>query len=575
MNGGTFIRLDRLTKFQSEDLSQNDMIEVIVKYNGDIQRVGVEQDAIVEILSVNYAIITIILNRLPFLYDYMEVEYIELPRNLTYILRFSLDSACIPPVQSQTGLGLTGNGVVIGIIDSGIDYSHPDFINNDGSSRILYIWDQTIPGLPPEGFRSGTEYTNSQINEALTHTQPMLFVPSVDTIGHGTAVAGVAAGNGRSSNGIERGAAPEASIIAVKLGSTDNANFARSTEIMRAVKYISDKAVALNMPLAINISYGTNNGSHDGNSLFERYLDSICEKWKTVIAVATGNEGITAHHFNARLSQGETINTEFVLAGNVRNVYITLWKNFVDTINFELISPGGGSTGIIRPIQSVTRITLDGIRVSVLYGQPNHFRVEQEVYFLLQTQNQVISPGIWTLVAMGTRIIDGRYNMWLPTGEEVARETAFLNPSLDTTLTLPSTAQNIIAVGGYNANINISADFSGRGPLRATNVIRPDLVAPAVDIYTTRTSGGYDSYTGTSLAVPFVTGSVALMMEWGIVRGNDSFLFGQRVKAFLRRGANRDFPISYPNNIWGYGTLSLCSTMNELIEYSRGGGAFS
>lgn len=575
MNDGTFIRLDRLTKFQSDNLSGNDLMEVIVKYNGDIQRVGTELGTVVELLSVNYAIITISLNRLPSLYDYREVEYIELPKNLTYILRYSLESGCITPVQSRTGLGLSGKGVAVGIIDSGIDYSHPDFINSDGSSRILYIWDQTITGSPPEGFRSGTEYTNSQINEALSQTQHTLIVPSVDTIGHGTAVAGIAVGNGSTSNGLERGVAPEASIIVVKIGNTGNESFARSTEIMRAVKYLSDKAITLNMPLVINISYGTNNGSHDGNSLFERYIDSMCEKWKTVIAVATGNEGITSHHFYAKLTQGETANAEFVLTGNARSVYITIWKNFADTIYFELISPGGDSTGIIRPVQSVTRITLDGVSVSVLYGQPNHYRAEQEVYFLLQTQNQVISPGIWTISARGTRITDGGFNVWLPTGEEVSRETSFLNPSLNTTLTLPSTARNIIAVGGYNAYINISADFSGRGPLRAVDIIRPDLVAPAVDIYTTRTGGGYDTYTGTSMAVPFVTGSAALMMEWGIIRGNDPFLYGQRVTAFLRRGAARDFPIIYPNNIWGYGTLSLCNTMNELIEYSSGGGAFS
>lgn len=575
MNGRTFIRLDRLTRFQSDNLAQNDLIEVIVKYNGDILAVGAEQDAEVEILSVNYAIITILLNKLPLLYGYSEIEYIELPKNLTYILRYSLDSACVTSVQSETGLGLTGRGVIIGIIDSGIDYTHPDFINEDGSSRILSIWDQTISGRPPEGFRSGTEYTNDQINEALAQTQPFLFVPSVDSIGHGTAVAGVAAGNGRSSQGLERGVAPQASLIVVKLGNTDNEALARSTEIMRAVKYISDKAQMLNMPLVINISYGTNNGSHDGNSLFERYLQSVSEKWKTVITVATGNEGITAHHFSTRLEQGKTISTEIVIGGVARSVYITLWKNFVDSINFELISPGGGSTGIIRPVQSVTRITLGGVAVSVLYGQPNHYIVDQEVYFFLQSKSQVITPGIWTLKAIAVRIVDGRFNMWLPTGEEVSRETFFLNPNLETTLTLPSTARNIIAVGGYDANINISADFSGRGPKRATDVIKPDLVAPAVGIYTTRAGGGYDSFSGTSLAVPFVAGSAALMMEWGIVMENDLFLYGQRVKAFLRSGANRYFPISYPNNIWGYGTLSLCNTMNELIEFASAGGAFS
>ena len=574
-NIAPFVRLDRLTGFRSDNMSGSDAIEVIVKYNGDIRRVGDLVDGVTEILSVNYAIMTLNLARLPELYGYDEVEFIELPKYLTYVLRYGLSSTCVSPVQNMSGFGLRGEGVIIGIIDSGIDYTHPDFINADGSSRILYIWDQTLTSTPPEGFANGTEYDNDMINLALSGEAPPSTVPSTDIIGHGTAVAGIAAGNGNASGGLERGVAPEASIIVVKLGYAGSESLTRSTEIMRAVKYISDKAEGLRMPLAINISYGTNNGSHDGNSLFERYLDSMAEKWKTIIAVATGNEGITAHHFSAILARGETVSAEFVLAGAVRTVYITLWKDFVDTVNFELISPGGGSTGVIRPLQSVTRITLDGVSVSVIYGQPNHYRVDQEVYILLQTQNSVISSGVWRLEATGVNIVDGRIDIWLPTGEEVSRDTSFLKPSLNTTLTLPSTADSIIAVGGYNAIINIAADFSGRGPLRAVNIARPDLTAPAVDIYTTRSGGGYDVYTGTSMAVPFVTGSAALMMQWGIVQGNDPFLYGQRVKAFLRRGASRNFPLEYPNNIWGYGSLSLCDTMIELINYNRTGGAFS
>jgi subtilisin family serine protease len=570
-----FIRLDKLTKFQSDELSENDLIEVIVKYYGDIKKAGSELGADVEILSTDYAIITISIKQLPNLYNQKEVEYIELPRNMTYILRFNLNSACITPVQSTAGVNLSGKGVVVGIIDSGIDYTHPDFINEDGTSRILFLWDQTIESTPPAGFRNGTEYTNSQINAALKSPTPLSVVPSNDNIGHGTAVAGVAAGNGKSSGGVERGVAFEASIIVVKLGHTGNESFTRTTEIMRAVKYISDKAESLNMPLAINISYGTNNGSHDANSLFERYLDSMCEKWKTVISVATGNEGSAAHHFNAKVAQDETVTAEFVVGGNLKSLYITLWKNFVDTISFELIAPSGNSTSIIAPVQSVTRVTLDGVVVSVLYGQPNHYSVEQEVYFLFSTRGQVIKSGIWNLVARGEHIIYGTFDAWLPTVEDVAEGTSFLRPDINTTLTLPSTSRYVIAVGGYDSSINTAAEFSGRGPDRGSVLTKPDLVAPAVGINTTKSGGGYDTYSGTSLAVPFVTGSAALMMEWGIIQDNDPFLFGQRVKAFLRRGARRTFSIDYLNNIWGYGTLSLCDSMRQMVEYNRGGGAFS
>ena len=569
------VNLERLTRFESTQLTENGLLEVIVKYNGDLRDVGTQLGADIELLSPDYAIITIGINRLPELYTFPQIEYIELPKTLTFMLRDSLESACIPPVQRLGEFGLTGSGVIVGIIDSGIDYTHPDFRNVDGTSRILFLWDQTAAGPPPQGFRNGTEYTQARINEALLNPDPMTSVPFTDTAGHGTAVAGIAAGNGASSSGTEKGVAPNAGLIVVKLGHTGNESFARTTEIMRAVKYLSDKAILLNMPLSINLSYGTNNGSHTGDSLFERYLNSMCERWKTVMSVATGNEGAASHHYHAKLAKKETSTIEFSVSGNPRRLYMTLWKNFADTITFELIAPNGRSTGAIQPLQSITRATLGGTNVSIIYAQPNHYTIMQEVYFFFSTQGAGVAPGVWKLIARGEQIVDGEFNIWLPTVEDVTQNTSFLRADVNLTLTLPSTVQNVISVGGYNSMLGIATVFSGRGPANGSPFIKPDLVAPSVSILTTKAGGGYDSYTGTSMAAPFVTGAAALMMEWGIVRGNDPFLYGQRVKAFLRRGANRGFSAQIPNNQWGYGALSLCDAMNELVEYTRTGGAFS
>lgn len=563
--------IDEIIRFDPRIVKNGNLIEVIVKYNGNIISVGEQTGAEVEILSNNYAILTLLEGQVPLLYNYPEIEYIELPKTLTFLLKRSMGQACIPPVRDKNRFGLRGKGTIIGIIDSGIDYTHPDFLNEDGTSRVLFFWDQTRVGVPPTGFKTGIEYNNEQINEILNTMQGGSVVFGLDENGHGTAVSGIAAGNGRSSNGREEGAAPEASIIVVKLGQTGFEAFARSTEVMRAIKYISDKAIQLNMPVAINISFGTNNGSHNGSSLFETYIDSMAERWKTVIVVATGNEGSAGHHYSNIIKQGESINVEFVTTGNLSKMYMTFWKNFADTFTLELISPGGQTTGVMRPITRLTSVNLEGVEVSVFFGQPNQYRTDQEKFFLFDGRRSGIPQGIWRLVVTGEQVVDGRFNIWLPTIEDVTNDTAFTLPSVGTTLTLPSTAKNVISVGGYNSNIGSAADFSGRGYTRSDVYVKPDILAPAVGIITTRTGGGYDSFTGTSAAAPFVTGSAALMMEWGIVRGNDPFLYGQRVKAFLQKGARRERALPFPNPLWGYGTLCLNDTMELLTQYVRGG----
>jgi len=540
--------------------------EVIVKYSGDIKRIEAELGVEVETLGEGFAIITLLTNQISLLYNYKEIEYIELPKTLTLMLNQSIRTSCISAVQNAEGYNLTGRGVLIGIIDSGIDYTHPDFRNQDGASRILYIWDQTVDGNPPDGFSQGTEYNNQQINLALNSTQPLEIVMSEDVIGHGTAVTGIAAGNGRASGGREKGAAPEASLIIVKLGYRGFESFARTTEIMRAFKYILDKSEELTMPVAINLSFGTNDGAHDGSSLFETYINAAAERWKTIIAVPTGNEGIAGHHFSGKIAQTQTIDVNFIIAERLTSLYLTVWKHFSDIMTLELILPSGSTTGTIDPSQRLTEKNLDGVSIGIYYGQPTHYNEGQEIFFQIMAQEAAIPQGLWRLRINGVEIVIGRFDIWLPTVEEIGTGTAFTEPDPEITLTIPSTTINVISVGGYNGALDSAAQFSGRGFTRNYIYVEPDLVAPAVGIMSTRAGGGYDSFTGTSMAAPFVTGSAALMMQWGIVLGNDPFLYGQRVKAFLKKGARRNARISYPNSIWGYGVLCLKASMDYLMN---------
>lgn len=540
--------------------------EVIVKYNGDISKIETGLGAEIEPLGEGFAIITLRNEQITSLYDFKEIEYIEMPKILALTLNQSIRMSCISPVQGPEGYNLTGKGVLIGIIDSGIDYTHPDFRNQDGTSRILYIWDQTADGPPPHGFRQGREYDDTQINMALNSTQPLGVVMSRDIVGHGTAIAGIAAGNGRASGGREKGAAPEASLIVVKLGYRGFESFARTTEIMRAFKYILDKAEGLAMPVAINLSFGTNNGSHNGNSLFETYINAAAQRWKTVIVVATGNEGASGKHFSRNISQMQTADIDFLIAESLTSFHLALWKHFSDVIALELILPSGNSTGEIEPSRRLAEKSTDGVSIWIHYGQPTHYNEEQEIFFQITAREGTVPQGLWRLRVHGTGIVVGRLDLWLPTKEEIGIGAAFTEPDPETTLTIPSTATNVISVGGYNGVLNSVAEFSGRGYTRNNMHVKPDLVAPAVGIVSTRAGGGYDSFTGTSMAAPFVTGATAVMMQWGIVLRNDPFLYGQRVKAFLKKGARRKAGISYPNPLWGYGALCLKDSMDHLAN---------
>lgn len=553
-------------------MDETNLVEVIVKFNGDIDRIARELGITLEVLYQGYAIITTPPSKIPLLYGYTEIEHIELPKILSFEATRNLVASCIRPVQSAPQWRLTGKDVIVAIIDSGIDYTHPDFRNADGTSRILYIWDQTAAGVPPSGFLAGAEYDNAQINEALTNPDPFSVIPQVDTNGHGTAVSGVAVGNGMASNGQNLGAAPEADIISVKLGTRGFASFARTTELMRAIKYVIFKAEELQKPVAINISFGTTDGSHRGDSLFETYINEISENWKTIIVIPTGNEGSSGHHYEGTINPFETKEIDFFTSTGVDSFYLTLWKDFADTFSVELISPSGRTSGLANMDNQVQTARENGTTVTIYYGQPSHYTVSQQVFFDVRGEVGSGTPGLWKIRITSENVVNGKFEIWLPSVEAVTNRTFFAVPSISNTLTIPSTALKVISVAGYNDRSESIVDFSGMGPNIFQTTQKPDLAAPATEIMSTRIGGEYGVFSGTSLAAPFVTGAAALMMQWGIVQNNDPFLYGERIKAFLRLGANRQGSRQYPNMYWGYGTLCLENTMNHLKRYQLGGG---
>lgn len=544
--------------------------QIVVKYNGDIAAVAAREGGVAQIINDQFAVLSIPQQNIRNLLNYTEVEYMETPKRMVYDVT-NMEASCITSVQNNAPYQLTGTGVLLGIIDSGINYAHPDFRNPDGTTRIEYIWDQTITGSPPAGFLKGTEYTRAQINEALaqpTRAQRLAIVPSEDVIGHGTHVAGTAGGNGRGANGNHKGAAPDAEFIIVKLGQPDFEGFVRNVEIMLAVRYVIEKATELGKPVAINISIGMNAGPHDGNALLEQYLDDAATHWKNNIVVGSGNEGNTENHTAGVVTQGGEARFQFQIGENVTQYNLSVWKSFIDEFQFQVIDPSGRQTPRLIYATGPVQYGLGGTKVYTTFAGPSPLNGDEEfaIYLTASDPTKPITSGSWTVVIYGINVIDGNYNAWGPTVEVTGRNSYFLRPVADTTLTTPSTARLVITVGAYNHVTNQIAPFSGRGFGRNDSVIKPDLVAPGVEITgPSNTNTGYKVLSGTSMATPHVTGGVALLMQWGIVERNNVYLYGENLKTYLLRGTKKDVPgVTYPSREWGYGKLCIENSLDIL-----------
>ena len=513
-----------------------------------------------------------------------QVEYMEKPKRLFFAVNNGKRASCVTALQSGgAGVGrvmtgasdLTGDGVIIAVIDSGIDYSHPDFRNPDGTTRILSLWDQTVPAesvrpvsapgeqtpAPPEGFFLGTEFSREVINRALeepTEQQRYAVCPSRDSSGHGTHVAGIAAENGRASEGRYRGVAYNSSLIIVKLGLQKEGAFPRTTELMQAVDYCHKKAEEYGMPLVINLSFGNNYGSHSGTSLIETYLDDMANYGRVSIIIGSGNEGASAVHTSGRVAGGQTKVVEFAVSEYESAINLQIWKSYVDDMAISVTHPGGVTVGPVRKLQGTQRFQIQNTEILLYYGEPGPYSRFQEIFFDFLPVRDYIDAGVWEIRLVPQRIVQGNFDMWLPSGGVLNTGTGFLFPTEETTLTIPSTAGKAVTVGAYDAWYDRAASFSGRGYTRETNQVKPDLAAPGVEITSCAPGGGYTVRSGTSMATPFVSGGAALLMQWGIVNGNDRYLYGEKMKAYLIRGA-RQIPAlkEWPNPQMGYGALCV------------------
>ena len=314
------------------------------------------------------------------------------------------------------------------------------------------------------------------------------------------------------------------------------------------------------MPVAVNISFGNTYGSHRGTSLLETYFDDMSSRWKNVICVGSGNEGNRAGHTAENLTGVKEQLVELTVASYEPALSIQIWKNYVDRFQIYLTAPDGTTVGPFYEQPPAQRYLTGRTELLVYYGEPGPYSVDQEIFIEMIPLSEYIDAGVWTIRLVSEKIVDGAWQMWLPGSAALGSDTRFLRPVEETTLTIPSTASKVITVGAYDARTNAYADFSGRGG--RSGIQKPDLVAPGVDILTAAPDGRYTRQTGTSFAVPFVTGAAALLMQYGIINGNDPYLYGEKVKAYLRRGAAPLPGIrEYPDERVGYGSLCLESSL--------------
>lgn len=541
--------------------------ELIVKYNGSLA--GLESLGIrVEELIAGYAILWVPETLVEQISGLPGIEYVEKPKRLFFAAAEGVRSSCILPVTQRAPF-LSGEGVLVAVLDSGIDYQSPLFRKEDGTTRILYLWDQS----------SGTEFTADRINQALatgSRQEAYRLLPSADVSGHGTAVAGIAAGRGRVADIYYEGVAPASDLIIVKLGTPGETSFPRTTELMRGLTYVVRKAQELMRPVAINVSFGNTYGAHNGTSLLERFMDNVSEIGRNVICVGAGNEGAARGHTQGRVEDGgEAVRVELAVANYETTLNVQIWKNYVDEYRISLRAPGGQVVQVptLSEIAGKSVVTLENTRILIYLGEPAPYAAVQEIYFdfiPLSGEGGYIASGVWTFTLEPVNIVTGRYYFYLPSAVTRNGNTGFYSPTPEVTLTIPSTAQKVITVGAYDTVYDAYADFSGRGYVYESRTmglvlpggVKPDLAAPGVGILVPDTFGGFTTVSGTSFATPFVTGAAALLMEWGILQGNDSFLYGEKVKAFLRRGAR---PLRgetvYPNERVGYGALCVESSL--------------
>ena len=501
-------------------------------------------------------------------------SYNSIPKCYTLIDTEAMTAAGITQIQNYPTLNLQGTGVMIGFIDTGIDFQNPIFRNLDGSTRIAGIWDQTIQeGTPPETFLYGTEFTREMIDEALRSENPLRIVQSVDENSHGTFLASVAAGSVNEENGFI-GAAPDATIAVVKLKPAKqylkdfyqihtDAPCYQENDIMLGLKYLNLLAEKLGLPLVVCIALGTNQGGHSGLSPLSGLLEVYSNLANRVIVIGAGNEANQRHHYLGVVgSVDEKKEVEIRVGNSVNGFSMELWTENPNIFSVTVVSPSGGTTSRLPIRRNETqeyRFVFEGTRISIDYKLFLERSNAELIFFRLEEPTE----GVWKVIVEPVQTAEGIFHMWLPMTEFLQEDVYFLESNPDFTITEPGNTITSITVGFYNSRDNSVAISSGRGYTRG-GIIKPNFVAPGVNVTGATMRNQFVERTGSSIAAGITAGASALLLEWIVYQVGQISADSIQIRNLLTLGTERNVNEIYPNRTWGYGRLNLYQTFDEL-----------
>lgn len=562
------------TKVDNEcgkDYLSDDYEAYIVEYYGDIVSELKNKDyACAMIINSVYAILAVKVGEIDRLVK--EVKNIKnVEGNIIYSLTAvsPLEASNINKYHGNSYLNLTGDGVIVGIIDTGIDYLSPEFISEDGKSRILSIWDQTSNMENNNGYYFGNKYSNSEINKAIEASKkgedPYSIVFSKDDNGHGTQMAGIIGARGVN---IEQGAAPNCKFAVVKLQEASDRAMRQNclerlqypvyqtSDILLAINYLYELKQYLKMPMVIYIPLATNFAAHDASAIVERYIDSISRTNGTLVVTGCGSQGQSETHYRGKIEKTGDIHTvEVRVDQNQKNLILTIWATKPDRVSVGIVSPSGE---IIEPIPArikktkEAKLIFENTSVMVIYNYPDDYNGDENIIVLIKD----IKPGIWRLNLIGEYILFGDIDIWMYQRELLGTNTGFLNSSPYITLTVPSTSYSALSAAYYNQNTNSVVVDSGRGYTR-DNRIKPDVVVGGINVQTISPGGNIVNVSGASVAAAVLAGGMALFYQWAIVEGNDPNIYASKIKSYLYSGTIKRKGDIYPNREWGYGIFNL------------------